>query len=74
MIGKSNFFCFMAIETVAIILARGGSKTIPKKNIKSLGDTNCLELTIKSLLKELKPNQILLSSDSQEILSEGMFE
>lgn len=62
----------MVLKTVAIILARGGSKTIPRKNIKRLCDTNCVELTIKSLLTVLKPSEILLSSDSREILDVGI--
>ena len=61
----------MKYENFAIILARGGSKTIKNKNIKPLGQTNCLELTIKSLLTILKPSEILLSSDSSQILEVG---
>lgn len=54
-------------DLFAIILARGGSKTIPKKNIKRLHNTNCLELTIKSLLTVFSSNQIIVSSDSKLI-------
>ncbi len=52
----------------AIILARGGSKTIPNKNSKRIYNSNCLELTIKSLLTILPSENILVSSDSNLIL------
>lgn len=54
-------------EIFAIILARGGSKTIPNKNIKNLHTTNCLELTIRSLQTILSSQNILVSSDSSLI-------
>ena len=53
---------------IAIILARGGSKSVPKKNIKSFGDSNCLALTINGLLTILDKRQIVVSSDCDEIL------
>ena len=56
------------VDSFAIILARGGSKTIPHKNCKSIFNTNCLELTIKSLQTILPTRNILISSDSEVIL------
>ena len=56
------------IKICAIILARGGSKSIPHKNIKPIGNSNCLSLTIRSLLNVLDLDQIIVSSDSEEIL------
>jgi len=53
---------------VAIILARGGSKSVPLKNIKPFGNTNCLALTINSLLTILDKKQIAVSSDCDKIL------
>ncbi len=53
---------------IAIILARGGSKSVPLKNIKPFGDSNCLELTINSLLTILDKKQIFVSSDCDNIL------
>lgn len=58
-------------ENFAIVLARGGSKSIKNKNIKPIASSNCVEITIKNLFTILKPNQILLSSDSKEILKVG---
>ena len=48
----------MYSDFFAIILARGGSKTIPNKNIKKIHNTNCLELTIKSYRKEIQNGSI----------------
>ena len=54
---------------IAIILARGGSKSVPLKNIKPFGGSNCLFLTINSLLTILDRYQIIvLSSDCDNIL------
>lgn len=61
----------MKCDNFAVILARGGSKTIKDKNIKPLVDTNCVEMTIRSLLTILKSSNILLSSDSNRILDVG---
>ena len=55
-------------KVIAIILARGGSKSVPLKNIKPFGDTNCLGLTINSLLTILDKNKIVVSSDCENIL------
>ena len=55
-------------KVCAIILARGGSKSIPNKNIKPISNSNCLSLTIRSLLNVLNLDQIIVSSDSDEIL------
>lgn len=55
-------------EFIAIILARGGSKSVPFKNIKPFGDSNCLALTINSLLTILDEKRIVVSSDCDNIL------
>ena len=60
-------------ENFVIILVRSGSKSIKNKNIKSIAYSNCVEITIKNLFTILKPNQILLSSESNEILKVGEF-
>ncbi len=55
-------------KVIAIILARGGSKSVPHKNIKPFGNSNCLALTINSLLTILDKNKIFVSSDCNKIL------
>lgn len=53
----------------AIIPARGGSKGIPGKNIKLLNGKPLLQYTVESLLKADCFDQIIVTSDSHEILS-----
>tara|TARA_Y100000589_G_scaffold329209_1_gene375134 strand:- start:124 stop:339 length:216 start_codon:yes stop_codon:yes gene_type:complete len=63
-------------KPIAIILARGGSKSVPLKNIKPFGESNCLSLTINYLtfidiaIKQAKRinsvSEILFSLESQE--------
>jgi N-acylneuraminate cytidylyltransferase len=53
----------------AIIPARGGSKGIPGKNIKSLNGKPLIQYTIESLIEADCFDQIIVTSDSHEILS-----
>ena len=54
---------------IAIIPARGGSKRIPKKNIKPLSGTPLIGWTIKEASKSKYIEKLILSSDDQEIIS-----
>ncbi len=56
---------------VAIILARGGSKGIPGKNIIDFCGKPLIVWTIEQLQKTRGINSIWVSSDSEEILSIG---
>jgi len=56
---------------VAIILARGGSKGIPKKNLRLFGDAPLVDWCLNAALKSKKINSVILSSDSEEILERG---
>ena len=56
------------MKIIAIILARGGSKGIPKKNIKLINDIPLIAYTIKQcFLAGIK--EIYTSSDDHQILS-----
>lgn len=55
----------------AFIPARGGSKGIKNKNLKKLGNFSLVRHTINFASKEFPPENIILSSDSLEILKEG---
>jgi|LUMJ01.1.fsa_nt_gb CMP-N-acetylneuraminic acid synthetase len=55
------------MKVLALILARGGSKGIPKKNIQKIGKNSLLELTISHAKKSKLINKILVSTDLQEI-------
>ena len=56
-------------KILAIIPARGGSKGIPKKNIVLVGGKPLIAWTIEAAKKSKYINRIVVSSDSDEILS-----
>jgi CMP-N-acetylneuraminic acid synthetase len=58
-------------SVVAIILARGGSKGIPKKNLRLFGGSPLVEWCLNAAIKSQKINSVILSSDSDEILDCG---
>ncbi len=51
---------------ILIIPARGGSKGIPRKNLKSVNGISLIERSIRTALKS-KVDQIIVSTDDQEI-------
>jgi CMP-N,N'-diacetyllegionaminic acid synthase len=53
---------------IALILARGGSKGIPKKNIKELIGKPLIEYVITSAKESKKIKDIYVSSDDEEII------
>ena len=57
--------------TDIIILARGGSKGIPKKNVKPFLGIPLVELSIKQAINSNYVRNIYLSSDCPEILSKA---
>ncbi len=56
-------------KTVTLIPARGGSKGIPKKNIVSLVGKPLIAYSIEAALECQKFDDIVVSSDDEEILS-----
>ena len=56
------------MRTVAIILARGGSKGLPNKNIREFCGKPLIYWTIDFCLKEPGINSVWVSSDSKQIL------
>lgn len=52
---------------LAIIPARGGSKRVPGKNIKYLGDKPLLAYSIEHAKQSKHINKVIVSTDSQEI-------
>lgn len=53
----------------ALILARGGSKRLPKKNIKDFSGKPLISWTIESALKAQRFDRIFCYSDDDQILS-----
>ena len=56
-------------KVLALIPARGGSKGIPNKNIKLFNGRPLIEWSIKLALKSKLIDKVVVSSDSQKILS-----
>jgi CMP-N,N'-diacetyllegionaminic acid synthase len=56
------------MKILGLIPARGGSKGIPKKNIKILGGKPLLEYTVKTALESKLLSRVILSSDDSEII------
>lgn len=55
------------MKPLIIIPARGGSKGIPKKNIADLNGRPLIDYTIRTALAIAPQEQIILSTDSEEI-------
>ena len=55
------------MKTFAFIFARGGSKEVPKKNIKKLGGKPLIYYSIKAAKKSQNINKCFVSTDSTEI-------
>ena len=55
------------MKILAIIPARGGSKSIPFKNIQKLGKFPLITYTIESAKKSKKVNRIIVSTDDKKI-------
>lgn len=55
-------------KILAIITARGGSKGLPKKNIRKLGDKPLIAWTIEAALASSCIDRLILSSDDETII------
>lgn len=55
------------MKTIAIITARGGSKRIPKKNIKEFCGKPMIAYSIEETLKSEVFDEVMVSTDSEEI-------
>ena len=55
------------MKKVAIITARGGSKRIPKKNIKDFCGKPIIAYSIEAALKSRVFDEVMVSTDSEEI-------
>ena len=57
------------MKVLAVIPARGGSKSIRKKNITNLGGKPLIDYTIQAALNSKNINKIVVSTEDQEIKS-----
>ena len=58
-------------KVLGLVLARGGSKSIPKKNIKLLGGKPLIAHTIKKAKASKYIDRLVLSTDNEEIAEVG---
>ena len=57
------------MSSVAIIIARGGSKRIPKKNIKEFCGKPIIAYSIEAAINSQCFNEVMVSTDDEEIAS-----
>ena len=57
------------MKSISIILARGGSKGLPKKNILKINNKHLISYTIEASIKSKYINKTIVSSDCQKILN-----
>lgn len=62
----------MEDNIVAIITARGGSKRIPRKNIKPFSNKPIIEYSIQAALNSGLFNEVMVSTDDKEIAEIAM--
>lgn len=62
---------YQQYRILGLILARGGSKSIPKKNIKPLGGKPLLAHTIEKAKRSRYLDRLILSTDDPEIAEVG---
>ena len=58
-------------KMTAVVAVREGSQRVPKKNIRKFADTNLLELKLKVLVNTKHIDEIIVNSDSDEMLEMG---
>ena len=56
------------MKIIAVVAARGGSKSIPRKNLKKLSGKSLINYILGTLLNIKEIDRTILSSDSKEIL------
>jgi CMP-N-acetylneuraminic acid synthetase len=61
----------MALRILGVIPARGGSKGVPRKNVKLLAGKPLLQYTIEAALEATTLTRVVLSTDDEEIASLG---
>lgn len=57
----------MSLESVAIIPARGGSKRIPRKNVRDFGGKPMIAWTIEAALNSGVFDAVMVSTDDEEV-------
>ena len=59
-------------KVLAVITARGGSKRVPRKNLRKIGDQTLLGRTVQAALNAETVGRCILSSDCSEIIKDAL--
>ncbi len=59
------------LEILALVPARGGSRSVPQKNLRLLGDRSLVARAVESGLQSRFVRRVVLSTDSEAIAEEG---
>jgi len=59
---------FRDIDINVLIAVRGGSKRVPRKNIRPFGSSNMLTLKVEQALRLRNVNKVVVTSDDDEML------
>ena len=59
-------------RVLAVITARGGSKRVPQKNLRKLGNQSLLERTVEASIGSSIVDRTVLSSDCPRIVKEAV--
>src|SRR5436189_5966083 len=60
------------MDILAIIPARGGSKGVPRKNLRKINGVSLVGLSVKHALASKLITRTIISSDDAEIIAEGV--
>ena len=61
----------MSLRVLGVITARGGSKGVPRKNLRMLGGKPLMAYTCVAALQSKKLSRVVLSTEDEEIASVG---
>ena len=60
-----------SLTVLGLVPARGGSKGVPRKNIRPLGGKPLLQYTAEAALAAQRLTRVILSTDDEEIAGVG---
>jgi len=60
------------MDILALILARGGSKGVPRKNLRKINGVSLVGLSVKHALASKLITRTIISSDDDEIIAEAV--
>lgn len=61
------------MRVIAVVPARGGSKGIPRKNLREVGGRSLVGWAVKAGLEAKLVSEVFVSSEDEDILAEGVW-